>query len=92
MAGQTVYDRFAERLKGLVHDTAREASPAVERWRVTSSNPLVIEQIDGGDIVLEEGDPDVEIDRAVLAARPAVGDRVRVHSDGADWIVAGVIA
>jgi hypothetical protein len=56
-----------------------------------AANPLIIEQVNG-DIVLEEGDPDVEIDRAVLAQRPAVGDRVRVHQDGEDWIVAGVIS
>lgn len=93
--GRTAYDELADRIRGLVREEARVASPPVERWMVTSSDPLIVEQV-GGDIVIEEGDPDVEIDRAVLDDRPDVDDLVRVHSDGEGegkgWIVAGVIA
>lgn len=90
MAIRTAYDELADRLRRLAREEARVAAPPVERFKVTRADPLVIEQIEG-DLVLEEGDPDVEIDRGVLADRPAVGDTVRVHHDGADWVVAGVI-
>lgn len=90
---RTAYDDLADRIRGMVRHEVDARSPRVERWKVVSSNPLVIEQIDG-DLTLEEGDPDVEIDRRLIATvpdRPAVGDLVRVHHDGQDWIVAGVI-
>jgi hypothetical protein len=45
----------------------------------------------GDELLLEEGDPDVEFGREVLQDRPAKGDVVRVHSDGDHYIVAGVI-
>lgn len=92
--GRTVYDELASKLRGLVDDRARVASPPVERWKVTSADPLIVEQVNG-DVVLEEGDPDVDIDRSVLDPRPAVGDVVRVHSDGqgegSGWMIAGVV-
>lgn len=87
----SVYDDLVAEIRGMVEDTARAVSPPVERWRVLKSEPLTIEMVGEG-FVLEEGDPDVEVDRAVLADRPAPGDLVRVHQDGEDWIVAGVIA
>lgn len=87
----SVYDDLADAIRELVQGEARVVSPPVERWKVTQAEPLVIESTED-DIVLEEGDPDVEIDRLVLALRPEVGDTVRVHQDGSDWIIAGVIA
>lgn len=86
---RTVYDDLADRLRTLAREEARSASPPVNRARVLSADPLVVDL--GDDLLLEEGDPDVEFDRAVLADRPAAGDAVRVHCDGADWIVSGVI-
>lgn len=87
----TVFDELADELRAMARDEARVASPPVGRWKVLRADPLRIEQV-GEDIVLEEGDPDVEIDRGVLYRRPAVGDMMRVHHDGEDWIVAGVIS
>lgn len=88
----TVFDELAEAIRDIARGEARTVSPPVERWKVVKAEPLTIERVGGdGDVVLEEGDPDVEIDRAVLAERPAVDDLVRVHHDGEDWIVAGVI-
>lgn len=88
----TVFDELAEAIRGIARGEVRTVSPPVERWRVTNADPLTIERVGGdGDLVLEEDDPDVEIDRAVLDERPAVGDLVRVHHDGEDWLVAGVI-
>lgn len=89
-AHPNVYDDLAAAVRSLVEDTAKAASPPVERWKVVQSNPLVIESI-ADDFMLEEGDPDVEIDRALLTDRPDVGDTVRVHSDGEDYIIGGVI-
>lgn len=91
MKGRTSYDELADRIRALARREAHAVSPPVQRFKVTSGNPLVVEEVHG-DLVLEEGDPDVEIDRAVLATRPAVGDLVRVHHDGNDWIIAGVVA
>jgi hypothetical protein len=91
---RTVYDELADRLHGLAHRTAKAASPPVERGKVTHADPLVVEMIDS-DLTLEEGDPDVEIDRGLLTDRPAVGDTVRVHKDGgpggSDYVIAGVV-
>lgn len=76
----------------MCQEVAVVASPPVQRWKVVAVQPLAIVQVgDEDDLVLEEGDPDVEIDRSVLANRPVLGDLVRVHRDGDDWIVAGVI-
>lgn len=89
MAG-TVYDELVARIRGLVRDEAPQASPPVGRGKVVSPDPLVVDL--GDDVVLEEGDPDVEFDRKLLTTdRPANGDAVRVHADGEGWIVGGVI-
>jgi hypothetical protein len=89
MSRRTVYDELADRIRGLVREEAPKVSPPVSRGRVVSADPLVVDC--GDDVLLEEGDPDVEFDRAVLQDRPAAGDAVRVHFDGEDWIVSGVI-
>lgn len=91
MKGRSSYDELADRIRALARHEAHAVSPPVQRFKVTSANPLIIEEIHG-DLVLEEGDPDVEIDRGVLSVRPAVGDMVRVHHDGEDWIIAGVVS
>lgn len=91
MKGRTAYDELADRIRALARKEAHAVSPPVQRFKVTSSDPLIVEEVHG-DLVLEEGDPDVEIDRAVLADRPGVDDLVRVHHDGEDWIIAGVVS
>jgi hypothetical protein len=83
-------DELADSIRGLAREEAQAVSPPVSRFKVLRVNPLTVEELDG-DLVLEEGDPDVEFDRALLALRPAVGDVVRVHRDGVDYIVSGVI-
>lgn len=91
----TVYDELADRIRSLVRREVDHRGPAVMRFKVVAVNPLIVEQI-GGDLFLEEGDPDVEVDRALLVERPALGSTVRVHADhgggdGPDWIIAGVL-
>lgn len=83
-----VFDALADKIREVAQS---EAPPPVERWKVARSNPLVIEDMTG-EVVLEEGDPDVEFDAMLLALRPDRGDLVRVHSDGdGDWIVSGAV-
>lgn len=84
----SAYDRLATVIHGMVDERARQASPPVSRGEVVKSDPLAI---DIGDTVIEEGDEDVLIDRGLLTVRPDVGDTVRVHYDGDEWIVAGVL-
>lgn len=101
------YDELADRIRAMCRSEAKAVSPAVERWKVVSTAPLIVENEDGDQ--LAEGDPDVEFDRAlihshviarveglvdesvlpVLVNAPEVGDTVRVHHDGQDWIVSG---
>lgn len=90
MADVSVWDRLADTIRGMVREEAQAVSPPVARYRVTSADPLTVEELDG-DLVLEEGDPDVEIERGLLTVRPDVGDVVRVHKDGSDYVIAGVI-
>ena len=87
--GRSPYDDLADRIRQLVHEEAPQASPPVDRGKVVSATPLIVDL--GDEVLLEEGDPDVEFDRGVLADRPTVDDTVRVHSDGSGWIVSGVI-
>lgn len=88
----TVYDDLVERLRDLSEDATLDASPPLERWEVLEVSPLRVQQVGGeDDLVLEEGDDDVEIVRDVLARRPALGDLMLVHRDETGWIVSGVI-
>lgn len=83
--------QLAHRLRHVAREEARRASPPVERFKVTSANPLTVEAI-SSDLVLEEDDPDVEIERKLLADRPDVGDTVRVHQSGdGDYLITGVV-
>lgn len=79
-----MWDRLADRLREMSRSTAREVSPPPERYRVQALDPLVVEQIEG-DLVLEEGDDDVEI--AHSAADLEVGDLVLVHTVGDGYVV-----
>ena len=85
------YDELAAALREEMRAEARIASPPIDRGKVRSAEPLIVEM---DDFVLEEGDPDVEFDRRLLTetGRPEVGDTVRVHQDAdGDWIVGGVL-
>lgn len=101
MAGKTVYHELADRLRGLAREQAQAASPAMERGKVVKRNPLVVELLNS-DVRLEEGDPDVEIDRSLLgllvdsmghsSQRPQVGQTVAVQRDGdGDYLIVAVV-
>lgn len=85
----SAYDDLAVKLRGMVRERARQAH--VDRFKVVQADPLVIEQVEG-ELVLEEGDPDFEIAKAVDDAVPTIGDMVLVHQghDG-DWVATGVV-
>lgn len=90
----TVYDDLATRIRGVARDHARAESPPTLRFRVASTGPLVLDQIDG-DLVLNEGDPDFTIADAVDTGAPAAGDVVLVEQTGAsdnpEWFATGVV-
>lgn len=89
-AKRDVYGDLAKRLRQLAGDEAKRVSPPVQRGKVKSADPLIVELPD--DVLIEEGDPDVEFEKRLLNDdRPAEGDTVRVHHDGQDWIVSGVV-
>lgn len=73
----SVWDAVAARIRELVEESTRAASPG--RGRVRSVDPLVIEGVDD-DLDLEEGDPDVEIAHGVKADATQ-GDHAVVHRD-----------
>lgn len=66
----------------MVRDETTNTASGVERFKVLSASPLRIEQLTG-DLVLEEGDPDVTISKGFAALHVAIGDLVWVaHSEG----------
>jgi hypothetical protein len=90
MPERSVFDELAEKIRGMAGEEAKRVSPPVTRGKVKSADPLIVVLPD--DIVIEEGDPDVEFEKRLLGAdRPEEGDTVRVHHDGQDWIVGGVV-
>lgn len=88
----SVYDDLAARIRGAARHHARVESPPPMRFKVARTSPLTLHHLGAVDLVLEEGDPDVEIARDVLESRPSVGDIVIVHADQFhDYIVSGVV-
>jgi hypothetical protein len=79
-----VVSQLAKRIAG------RGSTPehAVERWQVSSTSPLLIEEIEG-DLVLEDGDPDFTIGVAlrqhIATYGIAVGDMMLVVRSGNEW-------
>lgn len=83
------FDRLADRLTDLVDVRVERVAPRIERGHVVQVNPLAVDL--GDDVLIEEGDPDVEFDRALLRRRPAIGEAVRVEFADGDWIVCGIV-
>jgi hypothetical protein len=55
-----VFADIAARLRELARTEIREHATAAERFKVVAIDPLALDQVDG-DIILEEGDPDLVI-------------------------------
>lgn len=88
---RNVWDDLVDRLRTFVHGEVEQTGHRTRRFKVVYRNPLVVEAIDG-ELLLEEGDPDLEIDRAVLADRPNVDDLVVVQQTEDEYAIVGVIA
>lgn len=85
-SGKPTMALLVDRIRDLAGDEARRVSPPVTRWKVTTSDPLVIESLDE-DVVLNEGDPDVEWSRELFSSRPDVGDVLLVYQDADTYVV-----
>lgn len=85
--------RLATRLRQVAREEAAATAPSFGRWKVTSVDPLTVEQING-DGTLEEGDPDFEVElwlrRYDADVGLVVGDVLYVHHDGETWTAVGV--
>lgn len=87
----TVWYELARRVRQAGRDGAVEAAPAIGRFVVASVSPLSLEQVDG-DLVLVDGEEDVEVAKALRDTPPSAGDVVLCHRDGdGDWIVTAVL-
>lgn len=99
----TVWDELAEKLRAFVRGEVEGQGHRTRRFRVVKRNPLVCEALDGT-LVIEEGDPDVEIARSVLGytiidsdgdsvviPRPQVGDLVLVDVSPEEFAVRSVV-
>lgn len=88
MPGQgTVWEQLARRLRRMAQQEARRVSPAVERYKVTHTGPLIVESLHR-DFALEEGDPDFMIADTVDRSAPQIGEEVIVHRTTAGMHVA----
>jgi hypothetical protein len=88
----TVWNEIVAELGGLAGRTVHNVSPPPRRFKVRNADPLVVEELHG-DLVLEEGDPDFEVEEALKTTRPAAGDLVLVDTDAhGDYVARGRIA
>lgn len=79
-----VFEELALALREMVRDEHANSASGLERFVVQHADPLRVTQLHG-DLILEDGDPDFSIGKAVIAAVPAVGDVVWVaRSAGAN--------
>jgi hypothetical protein len=89
----SVYKELAQKLQAVAKGAAREAAPQLGRYRVTAVEPLTLEEV-GGDALLEDGDPDFEVERWLRRYHEdvglEVGDVVYVHDDGETAVAIGV--
>jgi hypothetical protein len=79
-------------IAGRIREHAKDGSPSVERYTIKRLSPLLLDQIDG-DNVLEDGDDDFVVGKLVKASPGlAVGDvvRVLVDPDGDEYMAIGV--
>lgn len=89
----SVFQDLAQRLREVVRDEHRNGLSGAERFTVTSTVPLIIEQL-AGDVILEDGDPDVTIGgwmRQYIANYGLrLGDQVWCLREGMEWHVVDV--
>lgn len=57
----SVFDELADEIRGIAREQAVNAVKPPRRFKVRRLDPLLLEEVNG-DLVLEDGDPDFEID------------------------------
>jgi hypothetical protein len=80
-----------QEIAGRIREHATDAAPKVERYTVMRVSPLLLNQIDG-DNLLEDGDDDFVVGGFLKHYAPGVhvGDVVRVVFDGDEYMAMGV--
>lgn len=88
-------EQLAGRLRQLVLDTQHNYGSGVQRFKVTIVAPLTLTEL-GGELVLEDGDPDFTVGEALraraVAAQVASGDLVWVAREGQEWHAFDVVS
>lgn len=86
--GRNPTRELAKRIRGVAREEAGNSAPHVSRYRVTQPSPLIVEELEG-DEVLEEGDPDFTIGDAlrqhIASYGIAVHDQVLVIHAGGEF-------
>lgn len=78
-----MFAELGRRLREVAREEHANSGSGLERFTVTHVAPLRLAQLHG-ELVLEEGDPDFSIGKALVAAGPVAGDIVWVaRSSGA---------
>lgn len=92
--GPRVWDALADAIDGRIERHVSNAT-RTERWKVLLLAPPTFGQIQG-DLVLEEGDPDLEITQWVRKYNAttglAIGDVVLVHFSENEYSVYDVVS
>lgn len=87
-----VFDELGLALQRLATRSARQVATPVERFRVTRTSPLTVVSERDDALVLEDGDEDFVIAKAVADATLAVGDLLLVHAEhDGDFLATGVV-
>lgn len=91
--GPDVFARLALKLREMIRHEQVNNGTGVERFQVTSVSPLRIEH-QGGDLVLEDGDPDFTVGSWVrqymLNYALTAGDQVWCLREGQEWHVVDI--
>lgn len=87
------YKRLAAKLREIARSEAKAHTPSIERFKVVRREPLALHQVHG-DVVLEDGDDDFEVEHWVRQYDAMfgidTGDTVFVQSDGDTYLAIGV--
>lgn len=93
--GADVFARLALKLREIVRHEQVNGGTGVERFQVTAVSPLRLEHT-GGDLVLEDGDPDLTVDAWVRQYHAnygiVAGDQAWCLREGQEWHWIGVSA
>lgn len=85
---------LASRLRRLVREETQRSGTEMQRFRVRQASPLLIEEVEG-DLVLEEGDPDLTLGdllrKHIAANEVEEDDQVIVVKSSGEWHALDVV-